>query len=656
MGRALLVLRARVLRTARGTPGWRRTPARVDRSVQPVLPRDLARPERLPAPAVPAVPRRGLRGRSASGVSCSQSGCHVRAPIACTTCHGSNGTPRPADRRALGSPGFCNTCHQVPVETTDSVQPPRERRRGDHHPVQRPRGARRRDGRRRAPPGTASSARTRYCHTPFTATAPRSVTRLDERRADPLRRLPQAPPANHARGPAWRRRRRPCANCHPAPPARTHIERQGRGHGDVVHGVPRLKATTRTRRSRSTARPTPSTRGVGAHVRHLDSDAARPHQHALLCNDCHVRSPRRSSQPGHYDQAQTPVRFPFGGTFDATGPTCTVWCHFDRTPGPVWTDDSGEHRKCDACHDFPPKVTRDGNPAPQRPRRALRSACAATRSVPRRTSNGVVEFVAMRRALAPSRHRWPRDGARPLSMPLAIACAQTRTGCAPTRVGYTQQPQSPVGLIILQGEDKANPWVDAEALAWAGNSNGNADVLTALVRVHDPRRLRRAASRPADPDRRLAAPASTSTAPTCACALPIGTQHRGVRRRARAAPVRVPRLGLGGGGRLAQSIGGRARASGCRTCSSATTGASPTRRRGSTSPRRRPPGSTWRRTARTTSSIPGSPRPACRSRAGFGDVRPEVYATQRSPSRLLPATSLFSALGDTPVADRSARR
>jgi hypothetical protein len=33
----------------------------------------------------------------------------------------------------------------------------------------------------------------------------------------------------------------------------------------------------------------------------------------------------------------------------------------------------------------------------------------------------------------------------------------------------------------------------------------------------------------------------------------------------------------------------------------------------------------------------------------FGGFRPEVYATHRSPSRLLPATSLFSALGDTPA-------
>src|ERR1039458_7707379 len=86
--------------------------------------------------------------------------------------------------------------------------------------------------------------------------------------------------------------------------------------------------------------------------------------------------------------------------------------------------------------------------------------------------------VALRRALAPA---------------LAVLWAVEGVAAAdPYRlrvdsVGYTQSPQSPVGLIVLQGDDKASPWVDAEALAWAGNTNGSADVLSALVRLHDPR-------------------------------------------------------------------------------------------------------------------------------------------------------------------------
>ena len=31
-------------------------------------------------------------------------------------------------------------------------------------------------------------------------------------------------------------------------------------------------------------------------------------------------------------------------------------------PGPVWTDASGAARACDACHGFPPVLTRQGTP------------------------------------------------------------------------------------------------------------------------------------------------------------------------------------------------------------------------------------------------------------------------------------------------------
>src|SRR5262249_29623137 len=30
------------------------------------------------------------------------------------------------------------------------------------------------------------------------------------------------------------------------------------------------------------------------------------------------------------------------------------------------------------------------------------------------------------------------------------------------------QTQSPVGLVILQGEDRVRPWLDAEAVTWVG--------------------------------------------------------------------------------------------------------------------------------------------------------------------------------------------
>ena len=60
----------------------------------------------------------------AVGVSCMQSGCHSApdGPIGCTTCHGSQGTPRPATGAHWAHQKFCDTCHQVPVETAADVQ------------------------------------------------------------------------------------------------------------------------------------------------------------------------------------------------------------------------------------------------------------------------------------------------------------------------------------------------------------------------------------------------------------------------------------------------------------------------------------------------------------------------------------------------------
>jgi predicted CxxxxCH...CXXCH cytochrome family protein len=59
----------------------------------------------------------------------------------------------------------------------------------------------------------------------------------------------------------------------------------------------------------------------------------------------HIASPNR-------------VRFPNGGGYDKQNGTCIVSCHFDRSPGPAWTDTSGAARACDACHGFPPVKTR----------------------------------------------------------------------------------------------------------------------------------------------------------------------------------------------------------------------------------------------------------------------------------------------------------
>lgn len=52
---------------------------------------------------------------------------------------------------------------------------------------------------------------------------------------------------------------------------------------------------------------------------------------------------------------------------------------------------------------------------------------------------------------------------------------------------YAQaQAQSSVGLLVLQGEDRAKPWLEVEGLAWVGaRPDATGDVLTLTVRAHD---------------------------------------------------------------------------------------------------------------------------------------------------------------------------
>jgi hypothetical protein len=134
----------------------------------------------------------------------------------------------------------------------------------------------------------------------------------------------------------------------------------------------------------------PSSRGVGAHDRHLNPSLPDRISAPRACNDCHV-VPASVTSPGHLD-APTRVRFPFGGSYDTSSATCTVWCHFDKSPGPTWTDASGSARQCSSCHDFPPRTTRAGDPHP-----SVAGDIAVCRTChvfdPAHHVNGVVDFV-----------------------------------------------------------------------------------------------------------------------------------------------------------------------------------------------------------------------------------------------------------------------
>ena len=210
---------------------------------------------------------------------------------------------------------------------------------------------------------------------------------------------------------------------------------------------------------------------------------------------------------------------------------------------------------------------------------------------------------------------------------------------------YTQSPQAPTGYVALSGEDKLRPWLDTEAVLWAGNG-ANADALVFMVRVHHPKnwgelRLGRqivsaGAVRPIHidgADGRVRLPTKTTV-----------EVFGGV-------PVQ-PQFAYGAwdwvaGGRVAQGLG-----------RSTTLGVSYLQRRDdgrlayeelgmdfASAPTR------WFDLATHGAYDlidPGISEARVSLAGRFGPLRPEAFALHRSPSRLLPATSLFSALGDAP--------
>jgi len=239
-----------------------------------------------------------------------------------------------------------------------------------------------------------------------------------------------------------------------------------------------------------------------------------------------------------------------------------------------------------------------------------------------------------------------------------VALATTRrAGADPYRlrvdaIGYSQAPQSPVGLVVLQGDDKVHPWVDAEALAWAGNGSGSqtaaVDALVIMVRLHDPKnwtelRLGRqfetaGALRPVHFDgATMRARAPTGTSVEAFGGVPVVPQLAGYKSGDWVS-----------GGRVAQALD-----------RSTTFGVSYLQQRDQGAPSFEEAGVDFasapvRWFDLATHGVydlvdPGLAEAGASLAGRFGDLRPEIYATHRSPSRLLPATSLFSALGDAPA-------
>jgi hypothetical protein len=223
-----------------------------------------------------------------------------------------------------------------------------------------------------------------YCHVNQTPTwqAPPAVI--------PCNDCHGTPPASHQ---AWSRVATPatCGTCHPLPPGPTHVDgivelnasiACNTCHGSDPSGAPPVGLDGST---------SPTSPQVGAHQAHLDEELPGRIGQVVACATCHP-VPASVTTPGHLDHPlPATVNLPQGGTYDASAQSCTVWCHWNKTPGPVWTDASGDALACDACHGFPPILMRNG--MPHTASQPVLSACLACHPFsPATHVDGIVEL------------------------------------------------------------------------------------------------------------------------------------------------------------------------------------------------------------------------------------------------------------------------
>jgi hypothetical protein len=215
------------------------------------------------------------------------------------------------------------------------------------------------------------------------------------------------------------------------------------------------------------------------------------------------------------------------------------------------------------------------------------------------------------------------------------------------RADALAEARAPAGLVVLQGADREHPWFGAEALVWAGaRTDASADVLVLTFRLREPHGLgdlrggrfvfASGAIRPIHLD----GGSVLARAPWGSMIEAFG-----------GAPV-VPRFGERAydwvaGGRASQSVASRV-----------TVGSSYVQRRIHGDLANEEVGadfaavpSAWLDLAAKSAYDLGSSGVAdalVSAAIRVEPVRVELFATHRSPSRLLPATSLFSVLGDFP--------
>ncbi|MDB4997175.1 MAG: hypothetical protein JWM74_4607 [Myxococcaceae bacterium] len=248
-----------------------------------------------------------------------------------------------------------------------------------------------------------------------------------------------------------------------------------------------------------------------------------------------------------------------------------------------------------------------------------------------------------------TRARYRRRAATILFVAGATCALERRASAEPLRLrgDAIADTRAPAGLIVLEGRDKVRPWFDVEGLVWAGaRSEAAADVLVLSFRLRDARRytefrggrfvVATGAVRPVQIDGAWA----------------IGRTAFGSTLETFGGVPVVPRLQDRAydwlvGGRVAQSVASRA-----------TFGVSYVQRRRhgeladdevggdfATAP------TPWLDVAARGAydlASPGVAEALASVAARSGAYRVELFGSHRSPSRLLPATSLFSVLGDFP--------
>ncbi len=206
------------------------------------------------------------------------------------------------------------------------------------------------------------------------------------------------------------------------------------------------------------------------------------------------------------------------------------------------------------------------------------------------------------------------------------------------------QTRSPVGLLLLRGEDARSRWLDAETVTWLGAGPEAGDVVTLSVRARDPKSGSEVRAGRMVVSMGAVRPVHLDGARGLARA-PFGTTFEAFGGVPAVQRFAYDTFDWTAGGRIGQAIGDRAIFGGSYAL----------RRRGGARDEEEAGAdlaltpAPWLTAAGRTAFdlVGGGPTDALASLSTQKeDVRAEVFTTHRSPGRLLPRTSLFSVLGD----------